>query len=461
MKRISLTVFRTALHSRIVVFNLWAMNYIRLDRRLILKQLVMQLSALFLRLFADQRSSQKYTQLAENLWMQGRHSRSLDYFLRADIVRKQRIQACQWEDKNFLLLPRNGVNIIGCMGHIDAFIKQKILNQDRREYYLLAPKHDIVNIDFLNYWSSYLTFVTDPKKIAEWAIYEPAFTENWNWAISQKPGHLLYAHDAMASIQQQWYQEGREPLLTLSEPHQVAVMQQRQQWGLTEEDWFVCLHIRSAGYWQHDGRSQNLRNTPIEDYYPLMNAIVERGGWVIRMGHPSAPRLDKQQLRHPRIIDYAHESCRSSLLDVGLSASCRLFITTNSGLHAVAKSFGVPSLHLNYQLIKGLPHYPNSLLMPCFYYSHKQHRVLTIEEVFSTLPYADHQIHLDMKQVSVRRVGPKDMILGLDEALFGISKDVGSDQAKVFGRLVKKYNMNINGHIPQAFVEKYQNVLNL
>ncbi len=405
-------------------------------------------------------------EIAVNLWNRARYKQALLSFVYQERARCALVKFHAWDDHVFFFFLC--IRSIGCMGHLDSFIKRKILTQDNRPYYVLAPEQEIVNREFLNYWSSYIEIVTDPNDIAKLSVYQP-IESDWNWVIPEDYRRtsvckkVFYSHYAMADIQGRWHQEGREPLLKLTKLHQAAVAEQRDRWGLQAEDWFVCLHVRSAGYYSvEDDMSQSHRNTPVEDFYPLINAVVERGGWVIRMGHPSAPRLDKRQFQHPdRVIDYAHKSNRSSVLDVGLSASCRLFITTSTGLHAVARSFGVPSLHLNYQLIKGIPYYPNSLFMPCFYYSYRKNRVLTIEEVFARLAYADSQFLLDIHKVALKRIDPKDMMLGLDEALLNLPNHCISNNENAFNRLVEKYDMGYNGRIPQAFMEKYRDILGL
>jgi len=290
---------------------------------------------------------------------------------------------------------------------------------------------------------------------------------NWNRAITGDDG-VDYAHYGMVKIQKQLYAEGRKPLLTLSPKHHDLIESQKKRWGMKEDDWFICLHVRSQGYHvKADAKSQDFRNTPIEDYYPMINSITESGGWVIRMGDPATPLIDKRKLRYSkRVIDYAHMTERSSALDVALSATCRLFVSSSSGLHVVAKSFGVPALYINCPIYRGFPHDPASLFIPPFYYAHDKKRTLTIQEILSSnLVYADHQCHFNRARISLTCVKPEDMVMAAKEALsLTANRDAflkGYHVINNFDRLNEKYQAGINGQIGKNFLEKYGTQLGL
>jgi len=457
----------TKLFGRIFLFDQKVMAYTRQSTKQKRNDFLMRVSALFLRVFIFKTLPKKYLALGQNAWMQGKHQKALMYFLYGERARISLVKRNSWEEKNFIILPRNCAQLIGLMGHLDAFVKRKILTRDSRTYYLLTPESDIVNKDFLNYWSPYIDIIIDPKEIQKLSMYEPDLNVNWNWAIPGDDG-MDYVHYGMAKIQRQWYTESRKPLLILSQSHRDLVENQKKIWGMKEEDWFICLHIRSQGYHaKADAKSQDFRNTSIEDYYPMINSITESGGWVIRMGDHTTLQIDKRKLRHSkRVIDYAHMTERSSALDVALSATCRLFVSSPSGLHAVAKSFGVPALYINYPFYRGFPHDPNSIFVPPFYYSHIRKRILTLREILSSdLVYADHQCHFNRSNISLQYVQPDDMVIAVQEAL-SITKNMDAflNQNRVendFDHINKEYNALINGRIGTHFLEKYSAKLGL
>jgi hypothetical protein len=57
----------------------------------------------------------------------------------------------------------------------------------------------------------------------------------------------------------------------------------RAKMGVGKEDWFVCLHVREAGFRNDFGRRE-WRNASIGNCIPAIKAITEAEGWVIRMG---------------------------------------------------------------------------------------------------------------------------------------------------------------------------------
>ncbi|MCH9769618.1 MAG: TIGR04372 family glycosyltransferase [Gammaproteobacteria bacterium] len=457
--------WRSGLSDAAFAFDFKIMDYIRKPHRQIYNDFLMKLSAWRLRLFAAKTVPEKYLALGRNTWMQGKHKKALRHFRIGEAVRKKLVVKYHWQDKNFIMLPRNCAHVIGLMGHLDGFIKRKILNQDSRTYYLLAPKNEIVNQCFLEYWSSYIKIITDQDEINTLAKYEPAFTVNWNWAILEND-RMLHVHHALAKAQKRWYSENRAPLLKLTAEHQALLVNQKQAWGMQDDDWFVCLHVRSAGYYQkQDGNTQEFRNTAISDYYPLIDAITAEGGWVMRMGDASTELLDKAQLKYPqRVIDYAHSAERSVVLDVVLSASCRLFISSPSGLHLVAKAFGRPAFYINFPLYRGFPHDPNSIFIPPFYYSKAKKRQLKLKEILaSNLVHADHQCHLDRSQVAIQPVSPEDIVLAAREVLSVIEHDnfILNDGSGVveFDHFNQKYATFINGRISQVFLAKHSAIL--
>ena len=183
------------------------------------------------------------------------------------------------------------------------------------------------------------------------------------------------------------------------------------------------------------------------------------------MGDPSAPALDLSKLIHSeRVIDYAHSSERSSALDVALSASCRLFISSSSGLLTVAKAFGVPALYINCPLYKGFPHDHKSIFVPPFYFSYKKKRVLAIDEILSSnLVHADNQPHFVKAGIILKHVDPLDMVSVIDEALSfadGIDDEL-SETALRFEKINQANKTYINGRISSVFANKHRVALGL
>jgi putative glycosyltransferase (TIGR04372 family) len=107
--------------------------------------------------------------------------------------------------------------------------------------------------------------------------------------------------------------------------------------GLGKEDWFVCLHVREAGFRKDSGRRE-WRNSSISNYIPAIKAITEAGGWVIRMGDNTMIPLPQMD----RVIDYPFSQFKSDLMDLYFISGCKFYVASQSGILDVAVLFQKP-----------------------------------------------------------------------------------------------------------------------
>ena len=120
--------------------------------------------------------------------------------------------------------------------------------------------------------------------------------------------------------------------------------------GLVPNTRFVCLLVRDSSYltyWYSKPESDHYshRNSDISNYKKAALYLAEKGYFVLRMGKIVAEPFD---LHHPRIIDYANHELRSDFMDIYLAAHCHFFITSGTGLDAVANIFRRPILLTNF-----------------------------------------------------------------------------------------------------------------
>jgi putative glycosyltransferase (TIGR04372 family) len=119
------------------------------------------------------------------------------------------------------------------------------------------------------------------------------------------------------------------------------------QMGIPADAKYVCVHVRDALYWKSRdpkiGRNSDFRNCDINDFLPAIRALLARGYFVLRIGHPvGAPLL----LDDARFIDYS-TGFRSEFLDIYLGANCHFMISTGSGIDSIAYMFRRPILMCN------------------------------------------------------------------------------------------------------------------
>lgn len=111
--------------------------------------------------------------------------------------------------------------------------------------------------------------------------------------------------------------------------------------GITQEDWFVCLHVRTSVF--HND-SAGYRNAKLERYYKAIDYICNLGGKVILMGDP---RPELNQNPKAGLIDYVNMPIKSESMDLYLIKNCRFFIGTLSGILDTAYLFQTPTLCVN------------------------------------------------------------------------------------------------------------------
>lgn len=171
-------------------------------------------------------------------------------------------------------------------------------------------------------------------------------------AFKSPDGTVVPWQDAVAVILQQWEEEKRPlPLrMAFDAPGSAgefaadAAAHAFEQWGLDNNDWYVCLHIRDAlHYGEISGLGQTHRNSGVSNYISAIEYIIGLGGKVIRLGGSRAPDLPTMD----GLIDYARSASKSELLDLWLIRNCKFFIGTTSGLTNVAIGFGIPCALVN------------------------------------------------------------------------------------------------------------------
>lgn len=200
----------------------------------------------------------------------------------------------------------------------------------------------IANRAYLDLWRPHVTLAEDYQGDA-------ARLQAFNPLVPLvRKGRGFHTSVAWSIAQQAWEAQDRPPLLTLP-PEMLRRGRAflKSCLGFGAADWFVALHMRDRGYGDRTGRSeddQQHRNQSLAPVVQALSEITDRGGWVIRLGHPQAPRLPDC----PKVFDYAHFARRAPWLDLFFCAACRFFWGTASGPFSMAATFGVPVAAMNW-----------------------------------------------------------------------------------------------------------------
>lgn len=307
---------------------------------------------------------------------------------------------------------------ISFVGHLacdtDCYVKEGILGMRPHHFgILLAPPGVVANPHLLDYWRQYLTIISSPFLCK---MLEPLSRDKkLEYVILYCSGKISqHKINTFPAIQRAW--GDRPSLLTLREADRERGWNCLQSLGVPKDAWFVCFHCREPGYVyprhtpeqsQAYHKIQHHRNADIYTYIPAMRAIVERGGWCIRMGDPATKPLPLME----KVIDYAHLPVKSNWMDVFLCASCRFFLGGSSGLMGIASVFGITGATANIgDMGAVLGHGPRGINILKLVWSLSEERYLTFKEVFdSPISHFFYGFEYDDAGVRVVDNSPEDI----------------------------------------------------
>jgi putative glycosyltransferase (TIGR04372 family) len=260
--------------------------------------------------------------------------------LQKALTRKSRFDPCL----PVRILGYEWVTQIGHLGYIASYLKMQRLGwRPTSNVVLLAPKHKIANPAFLKLYRNSVVIVSEPNLISKLFPYQRHLGDTFNgWLRDDGTGEDWC--EAGARAHRAWDEKGLPPLLAPSE----AIVENGFQWleahGVPKGGWFVAMHARSSGFYREGlGSSQGHRNASIASYFPAIREITRRGGWVVRMGDASMPKLPQM----PNVIDYAHSRMKRDWLDVFFWSKARFFLGTTSGPTNAVMALFTPTVLVN------------------------------------------------------------------------------------------------------------------
>ena len=313
----------------------------------------------------------------------GKAGESSDIF-RAAIDRLNRSARANSQSKGgplvHLLEPRQVICRFFCelAAKIDLYVKARELGYiDSARAILIAPDGDVCNPCLLDYWKKYITVVSAEEEIAD-CLSEYAENAVFLDYYTVADGRTLHRDLAHRAINNRWEEEGRPPLLVLKDSDRERGWRRLRSAGVADGSWLVALHVREAGFFDEDvaWSTNKFRNARIETYFPAIEEIVGRGGWVIRLGDPSMTPLPAM----PNVIDYAHSDLRSDWMDIFLIAESRFYLGMASGPSSAAVAFGVPTVGTNWFHLGPWPYCRNDIFIHKLLKSTADGRILSIAE---------------------------------------------------------------------------------
>jgi putative glycosyltransferase (TIGR04372 family) len=370
-------------------------------------------------------------------------------------------------------LGKQGVRVLSTynvpqhLGHVcfelDLFVKMRQLQWRADITPIMLAGGAIANPRLLDYWARHFDIVYNPdvvrdlSHIQRWLRYETYY-------VRLLDGDAYPAVEAMPIVQNEWEARAYAPVLSLFPEDYERGWQVLKSWGVPSNAWFVGIHARERGYYNDPPRSPTslYRNVDIETYSSAIKAIVEAGGWVIRMGDPTMKPLPPL----PNTIDYARSSDRSDWMDIFLSSQCRFFLGSQSGLMNLPSIFGKPCAVTNWVKLCTLPCFPADTFIMKHIWSHELKRYLTLDE-FVLPPYStasDDRLYeggIEMHDNTPEDIRDLalDMLERTSATLPQYSKEDLELQSKVKKILSSPFSTQSKCSMSPAYLRKYQQLL--
>jgi putative glycosyltransferase (TIGR04372 family) len=246
------------------------------------------------------------------------------------------------------------VTQIGHLGFLDVLLRMRTLGWWQGTPVILARPANIANRACLNLFNQSAHIAIAEETISTSAFdlllsFQRYVGLNFN-AFRLPDGQTVAWLEAAALAMSEW--EHRALPLPMRQAYDTQVAASpaiadafaamRRAWGMAPDDWFVCLHLRDAGFYKEtlDG---DPRNTSFDNYRATIDHIVAQGGWVVRLGGPDAIPLPNLS----GVIDYAHSPHKSEMMDLHLIRNSRYMVGTTSGLINIAIGLGIPAAAVN------------------------------------------------------------------------------------------------------------------
>lgn len=306
---------------------------------------------------------------------------------------------------------------IGHIANMEHLIKREILlGRDPKKLILYFPRAlKPANQALLDKMETYITVVREESQLPYPRQTMLSVLEDY-YLCESLDGLTKHWWHASAEIFRAWETAGRDPLLRLAEPELRRGRDCLRELGVPRDAWFVCLHVRESGFKRELGYDavEGILSADIRSYLPAIDAVVERGGWVVRLGDSQM-----QPLPHiPNVVDYAHSIAKSDWMDVYLLGACRFFIGTSSGPAYVPPLFGIPCVLTNWVPTGQRPFNSRDIYIPKLYRGSSPKRLLGFAEIMAPpIGYAPRYTHAEELDLSVIPNAPDEIAAVVIEVL--------------------------------------------
>ena len=362
---------------------------------------------------------------AQTHFLRGEWKKYLAVSTEADQLMQQLAREQSVDEARVRFLGNGWTGPLGHISLLDTVIKLRELNllSDERRILLYDSQYSSNSSLLKLFLPKILNIQSDVKLIEK-------FTQKFNSLVDHVPIYRLKTKivdqwSAIDIANQAWSKEHREPVVKLPDSIEARGMSILERWGLASDAWFVVIHVREGDHRAH----ARLQNAEISTYFPMINEIVNRGGWVIRMGSPLMTPLPEMK----NVVDYAHAVERVDWMDVFLWAKAKFSIATNSGGSEVPMCFGTPVIRTNYSSYGHCSFFDRSFMVPKLYKLKSQQLPMSLQHTLQTpIPWCESTVHENI-DFEIIDNSPQDLVDAAVEMFSRFEKnnwDMTDHQAK-------------------------------
>lgn len=359
-------------------------------------------------------------------------------------------------------------NTIGSIYTLDAWIKSIKLNFCRFNKLILPMPKNLkkpVNPTLIKYLSKYIKKIKSLKESEKYLKLLKSHKCYHESFINTGQKKMPYAHAASVYINNVWHKKKKKPLFLLSNKDLIKGKKILKEMGVRDNSWFVTSHVRDKNY----KSKEEYRDSDIKTFYKAYSEIINRGGYVIRMGDKNTKDIE---FNNNKFIDYAKSEFKSDFMDIFLCARAKFMLGTSSGLSAVSYVFGTPIVMVNYVPISTIYLRKGDIFIPPTFIDLKKKKKLPFKKIMS-IPYSlggSKNIYKNILNVELKKNNDKDIYLVVQEMISNLilKKKYSKEDEKLqkkFKKITLSENTLLETNIPiqcrigKDFLKKNYNLL--
>ncbi len=218
--------------------------------------------------------------------------------------------------------------------------------------------------------------------------------------------------------------------------------------GCQDKQDFVCLHVRESVF-RNDGLRRPYRNSDIKNYYEMINFLLSKNIFVIRMGRKSEKPIE---IKNKYLFDLPFSKKKYDYFDLFLIKNCKFYIGDQSGPTDAAVFFSKDCLKTNMLRLFELPPTTKKSRSICkLPFFKKNNKKLNLRE-YLDLPYIYHHPEFLDNELDFSENSSEDLYNAIEEYWHLIYKENRTSDA--LNKTQQDFNKDLLGKFEKMYFEK-------